>query len=73
MEPFRAGGLRCRQLLTTRDAALADELGAAVHPVPVMAPDEAVALIEQWAGAELPGAAEIVRRLWWPPAAPAPA
>jgi hypothetical protein len=69
VEPFRAGGPRCRLLLTTRDAALAEEIGADVHPVPVMAPAEAVALLEQWAGAELRDAAEIVRRLGYLPLA----
>ncbi len=67
-EAFRVGGPRCRLLLTTRDAALADDLGAVVHPVPVMTEPEAVELLEEWAKAGLQGAApelkgKIVRRL----------
>lgn len=49
-EAFRVGGSRCRLVLTTRDAALAEDMGAAVHPIPVMAEAEAVALLSDWAG-----------------------
>jgi hypothetical protein len=67
-EVFRVGGPRCRLLLTTRDAAVADDLGAAVHPVPVMTEPEAMELLEEWAKGGLQGAApdmkgKIVRRL----------
>jgi hypothetical protein len=68
LEPFCAGGPRCRLLITTRDAALAEGLDAGVYPVPVMAPDQAVALLEEWAGESLAEVeaevkAKIVRRL----------
>lgn len=49
LEPFGAGGPACRLLITTRDAALAEGLDAEVYPVPVMDPDQAVALLEEWA------------------------
>ena len=65
VEPFRVAGPCGRLLLTTRDAALAEELGGRVHPVPVMAQAEAVALLEEWAGVEVEAEVEakIVRRL----------
>ena len=68
LEPFCAGGPRCRLLITTRDAALAEGLDAGVYPVPVMAPDQAVALLEEWAQGSLAEVeaevkAKIVRRL----------
>ena len=68
LEPFCAGGPTCRLLITTRDAALAEGLDAGVYPVPVMAPDQAVALLEEWAQGSLAEVeaevkAKIVRRL----------
>jgi hypothetical protein len=65
LAPFCAGGQRCRLLITTRDAALAEGLNSGVYPVPVMAPDQAVALLEEWAGVEVEAEvkAKIVRRL----------
>ena len=68
LEPFCAGGPACRLLITTRDAALAEGLDAGVYPVPVMAPDQAVALLEEWAQGSLAEVeaevkAKIVRRL----------
>jgi hypothetical protein len=53
VECFDVGGPRCRLLLTTRDAALVEDLGGRVHPVPLMAESEAVSLLELWAGAGL--------------------
>ena len=68
LEPFCAGGPACRLLITTRDAALAEGLDAGVYPVPVMAPDQAVALLEEWAQGSLAEVeaevkAKIVKRL----------
>ena len=65
IEPFRAGGPACRLLITTRDAALTEDLGARVYPVPVMARDQAVALLEVWAQVEIEAEvkATIVKRL----------
>ena len=51
-EVFRAGN-RCRILLTTRDAAIAKEVGAIVQPVPLMPRDEAVRLLEECAEGNL--------------------
>ena len=68
LESFCAGGPTCRLLITTRDAALVEGLDAGVYPVPVMAPDQAVALLEEWAQGGLAQVeaevkAKIVRRL----------
>ncbi len=68
LEPFCAGGRACRLLITTRDAALAEGLDAGVYPVPVMAPDQAVALLAKWARGSLAKVeaevkAQIVKRL----------
>jgi hypothetical protein len=68
VETFCVGGPKCRLLFTTRNAAIARDLAAAVHPVPLMTPTEAVALLEEWAGAGLAQTspdlkARIVRRL----------
>src|SRR5207249_4548485 len=46
---FRVGGPHCRLLITTRDAEVARELGARMHPIPLMTEDEAVALLVSWA------------------------
>jgi hypothetical protein len=43
--PFLAGGPRCRLLLTTRRAHVADELGAQLCALDVMTPREAVELL----------------------------
>lgn len=50
---FQVGGPRCRLLLTTRNATIANQLGATLQPVPEMTPDEAVYLLKQWAQGEL--------------------
>lgn len=49
VEPFLAGGPRCRLLLTTRDAELARDLGAGILPVPLLDEAQAVQLLEAWA------------------------
>ena len=50
---FHVGGLRCRLLLTTRDAAIACELGAEVLSIPLMTKTQAIQLLEQWADGRL--------------------
>ena len=50
---FEVGGPGCRLVITTRDAALAAEAGATVQPVPLMAQEEAIALLEEWAAGAL--------------------
>ncbi|MEK7727210.1 MAG: NB-ARC domain-containing protein, partial [candidate division KSB1 bacterium] len=51
-EAFRVGS-QSRLLLTTRDAEVAAELGAMVQHVPLMAREEAVRLLEEWAEGNL--------------------
>jgi hypothetical protein len=45
--PFVAGGPRCRLLVTTRRAGVADELGARVYSIAEMTPNEAVQLLRK--------------------------
>ena len=52
-EAFADGGPQCRLVITTRDAAMAEDLGATVQPVPLMTQAEAVMLLEEWAGGAL--------------------
>jgi hypothetical protein len=47
---FLAAAQGCRLLFTTRNADIATEVKAAIRPVPVMARDEAIALLIEWAG-----------------------
>lgn len=73
-EAFRLGGERCCLLLTTRDQQIAQEMGANVQPVPLMAPDEALRLLEEWANGKLESVsselkAQIVKRLGYLPLA----
>ncbi len=49
-EHFQVSNGRCKLLLTTRDRVVAEELGAAVEPIHPMTPNEAVGLLEEWAG-----------------------
>jgi len=60
-EVFRVGGPHCRLLITTRDSEIARELGASVRPVPAMTVDEAIALLEEWAGDALAGTEQSVK------------
>jgi len=65
---FQAGGPRCRLLLTTRDAEVARTVGAKVHPVETLPPEQAVALLQEWAQGKLAAASpdvlsQIVKRL----------
>jgi hypothetical protein len=63
-EALRLGGPRCRLLLTTRDAVLAEELGARVHAIPLLAEAEAIALLGKWGGDGLRAApAALLRRI----------
>ena len=43
--PFLVGGLRCRVLITTRRANVADEVGADLHELDVMTPDQSLGLL----------------------------
>jgi hypothetical protein len=45
VEQFRVGGPRCRLLVTTRRARIADDLGALAHELDVLNPDQAVQLL----------------------------
>ena len=49
-EAFQVGGPKCRLLLTTRDAAIADKLNATIQPIPVMTQAEAIDLLKEWSG-----------------------
>jgi hypothetical protein len=44
-EPFRVGGPRCRTLVTTRRAGIADEMGAVPYELDVLDPEQAVELL----------------------------
>jgi len=73
-EAFQVGGSQCRLLLTTRDAEIARGMGAHLHPVDVMAREQAVALLEQWARGKLDDAGndvqeKIVKRVGYLPLA----
>jgi len=74
VEWFNVGGPRCRLLITTRDSAIAKDVGAHIHKIPAMAPDEAIALLEEWAAGSLVGVepqikATIIKRLGYLPLA----
>ena len=43
--PFLVGGPRCRVLITTRRANVADEVGADLHELDVMTPEQSLALL----------------------------
>src|SRR5262249_28085138 len=45
VQPFLIGGARCRLLVTTRRAGIADALGAARHELDVLEPQQAVQLL----------------------------
>ncbi len=74
LAPFAAAGPPSRLLITTRDAAITEELSAEVYPVPVMERGEAVSLLEEWAQGRLAETDaevkdEIVKRLGYLPLA----
>jgi len=43
--PFKIGGPRCQVVITTRRADVADEVGAELHEMDVMTPDQALTLL----------------------------
>ena len=43
--PFKVGGPRCQVLITTRRADVADEVGAELHQIDVMTPEQALELL----------------------------
>lgn len=45
---FFFGGPKCRLLITTRDTAIAEELGATIQPIPVMTQEQALELLKEW-------------------------
>jgi hypothetical protein len=53
VEAFQVGGPQCRLLITTRDAEIAAGLGARLQSVNVMAQEEALALLGEWARGHL--------------------
>lgn len=53
LRAFAVTGPRCRLLVTTRNASLARQFGARIHPVNAMAADEALRLLETWADGKL--------------------
>lgn len=53
---FQVGGPRCRVLMTTRDTAVIEELGAKTYSIPVMTDTEAVQLLTEWSGGSLANA-----------------
>ncbi|HHN93266.1 MAG TPA: hypothetical protein ENK17_00715, partial [Anaerolineae bacterium] len=55
VRPFRAGGDRCRVLVTTREALIAQAVGASLYDLDVMTPDQALALLEGRLGRDLTG------------------
>lgn len=55
------GGSRCRLLITTRDAAIASELGAEIQPIPPMTHPESITLLEDWASGQLQSATQIIK------------
>lgn len=50
---FGVMGPRCRLLVTTRNAGLARQFGARIHPVNTMTANEALRLLETWADGKL--------------------
>lgn len=61
VETFQVGGPNCRLLITTRDAEIAHSLGARLQPVDVMAREQAIKLLEQWAFGRLNNAGDDVK------------
>lgn len=47
-ETFRVGGVKCRTIMTTRDAEIARDVGAKLLPVPTMNATLAIELLEKW-------------------------
>jgi hypothetical protein len=45
--PFLAGGIKCRAIITTRRAQVADDLGANLADLDVMSPEDALSLLKK--------------------------
>lgn len=52
-ETFRVGGVKCRTIMTTRDAEIARDVGAKLLPVPTMNAMLAIELLEKWSQGKL--------------------
>jgi WD40 repeat protein len=63
VEPFRSDAPRCCTLITTREASLAQSLGAAEVTVEPLHPDQASQLLGKWAEKDDPAFPEIAVRL----------
>jgi hypothetical protein len=50
---FRVGGPRCRVLITTREGAIAGDIGARLFPLDVMSPEQALTLLTRRLGRPL--------------------
>ena len=71
---FHLGGPRCRLLLTTRQAEVANKLGTEIQAIPPMTQDDAINLLEAWARGHLADAdramkEQVVKRLGYLPLA----
>jgi tetratricopeptide (TPR) repeat protein len=69
VEPFLVNALRCRTLFTTRNADIALRLGAQEVPLGVLEPEQAVALLREWAKRDDPALPDIAERLGYLPLA----
>ncbi|MDF5729969.1 MAG: NB-ARC domain-containing protein, partial [Rhizonema sp. PD38] len=49
-QAFNVGGARCQVLVTTRDKAIADSLGASIYSLDVMTPEQAMELLTKKLG-----------------------
>ena len=63
IDPFRSDAPRCCTLITTREASLAQSLGAAEVTVEPLHPDQASQLLGAWAEKDDPAFPEIAARL----------
>src|SRR5207237_1105145 len=55
VSPFLAGGSRCRAVITTRDALIAEGVRAARYDLEVMTPDQALELLGRRIGSPVEG------------------
>lgn len=55
-QAFNVGGARCQVLVTTREGAIADVLGASTYPLDVMKPSQAMELLTKKLRREITGA-----------------
>ena len=54
-QAFNVGGARCQVLVTTREGAIADTLGASTYPLDVMTPSQAMELLTNKLGHDITG------------------